>query len=85
MLLAETLIVITIDDNIVPAEQLIIIPRDWIMDEGEPDEYMYTLVTLQPSSGDTFVINQQLLSPQLDNFPAQIDENSPHVGIVESC
>ena len=73
MLPAETLIVTTIDDSITPAEQLIIIPRDWIIDEEEPEEYIYTL---QPSSGENFVINQQLLPQQIENIPAQINRNS---------
>jgi hypothetical protein len=46
MLPDETLSVTTIDDNIAPAEQLIVIPPDWIMDDEEIEEYIYTLQLL---------------------------------------
>ena len=72
---ADVLAPTTIDEPIAPAEELIPIPQNWIMDEDE-QEYFFTLQPTQDSR-DTLVIDRQLLPAVPDPLPAQAPIPAP--------
>ena len=65
MISADIISPTVIDEPIASADDLIIIPSDWIMDEEE-QEYIFTL---QPTSTDTMAIKRQLLPAVQDPAP----------------